>query len=43
MDDLFTVLLELGQIYYILQYKDQPSVYRIGTNPGLQPDFLSFI
>lgn len=34
MDDLFTVLHEQGHIYYFLSYKDQPSVYRDGANPG---------
>lgn len=35
MDDLQTVFHELGHVYYYLQYKDQPSVYRDGANPGL--------
>lgn len=34
MDDLFTVLHEMGHVYYFLSYKDQPNVYRDGANPG---------
>lgn len=34
MDDLFTVLHEMGHIYYFLMYKDQPYVFRDGANPG---------
>lgn len=34
MEDQFTVLHEMGHVYYFLQYKDQPSVYRDGANPG---------
>lgn len=34
MDDLQTVFHEMGHVYYFLLYKDQPSVYREGANPG---------
>lgn len=34
MDDLQTVFHEMGHVYYFLLYKDLPSVYREGANPG---------
>lgn len=34
MDDLFTVFHEMGHIYYFLQYRDQPHIFRDGANPG---------
>lgn len=39
LEDLQTAFHEMGHIYYFLQYKDQPSVYR----EGLFLDFLLFI
>lgn len=34
MDDQFTVLHEMGHIYYFLQYAQQPYIFRDGANPG---------
>ncbi|KAK5905756.1 hypothetical protein CgunFtcFv8_001683 [Champsocephalus gunnari] len=34
MDELFTVIHEMGHIQYYLQYKDLPVGYRRGANPG---------
>ncbi|EEB18604.1 Angiotensin-converting enzyme precursor, putative [Pediculus humanus corporis] len=34
MEDLNTVHHEMGHIQYFLQYKNQPLVYKEGTNPG---------
>lgn len=34
MDDLRVAFHEMGHVYYFLLYKDQPSVYREGANPG---------
>lgn len=35
LEDLKTIHHEMGHIEYYMQYKDQPSVYREGANPGL--------
>ncbi|KAK5881015.1 hypothetical protein CesoFtcFv8_021866 [Champsocephalus esox] len=34
MDELFTVIHEMGHIQYYLQYKDLPVGFRRGANPG---------
>ncbi|ESO94196.1 hypothetical protein LOTGIDRAFT_215685 [Lottia gigantea] len=34
MEDLITIHHEMGHVEYFLQYKDQPSVFRDGANPG---------
>lgn len=34
MEDLLTAHHEMGHIQYYIQYKDQPTVYRDGANPG---------
>ena len=34
MQDFITVHHEMGHIQYYLQYKDLPSVFREGANPG---------
>ncbi len=34
MEELVTIHHEMGHIEYFLQYKDQPSVFRQGANPG---------
>ncbi|KAA0725568.1 Angiotensin-converting enzyme [Triplophysa tibetana] len=36
MDHLITVHHEKGHVHYFLQYKDQPSSFRDGANPGFQ-------
>ncbi|XP_012251780.2 angiotensin-converting enzyme [Athalia rosae] len=33
-DDLVIVHHEMGHVYYYIQYKDQPVVFREGANPG---------
>ncbi|XP_031624027.1 angiotensin-converting enzyme-like isoform X2 [Contarinia nasturtii] len=33
-EDLITIHHEMGHIQYYIQYKDQPSVFRKGANPG---------
>lgn len=43
MDDLQTVFHEMGHVYYFLLYKDQPSVYREGANPGFHEVIVTFI
>lgn len=35
MKNLRIAFHELGHVYYYLLYKDQPSVYRDGANPGM--------
>lgn len=34
LEELKTIHHEMGHIEYYMQYKDQPSVYREGANPG---------
>jgi len=34
LEDLKTIHHEMGHIEYYMQYKDQPSIYREGANPG---------
>nr|CAD7196975.1 unnamed protein product [Timema douglasi] len=34
MEDLLTAHHEMGHVQYFIQYKDQPSVYKEGANPG---------
>jgi peptidyl-dipeptidase A len=34
MEELITIHHEMGHIEYYLQYKEQPSVFRQGANPG---------
>ncbi|XP_043289330.1 angiotensin-converting enzyme-like [Venturia canescens] len=33
-EDLVTVHHEMGHVYYYIEYKDQPAVFREGANPG---------
>ena len=35
MDDLITIHHEMGHIQYYLQYKNQPSLFQSGANPGV--------
>ena len=35
MEDLITIHHEMGHIEYFMQYKNQPTVYRDGANPGI--------
>ena len=34
MDDLFSAHHEMGHVQYFIQYKDQPTAYKEGANPG---------
>ncbi|XP_011148683.1 angiotensin-converting enzyme [Harpegnathos saltator] len=34
MEDMFTAHHEMGHVEYFLQYKDQPTIYKQGANPG---------
>ena len=34
MEDLITIHHEMGHIQYFQQYRNQPTLYRDGANPG---------
>ena len=34
--DMMVAHHELGHIYYYMEYKDLPMVYKQGANPGIQ-------